>query len=77
MDLCMPNLTGIETLFRADMVMNNHSEPTPVIFYTDFQVEDKVKSTLKHLDVIDCWSKSMNLLKLYSRINRFMIFNAS
>jgi CheY-like chemotaxis protein len=73
MDLAMPHLTGAEALTKADEVIPSGESATPVVIYSGSQIEQKTPHRLKHLSVVDSWSKSMNLLKLHSKLNRVLV----
>ncbi|MEY4616261.1 MAG: hypothetical protein RJB66_1221 [Pseudomonadota bacterium] len=77
MDFYMPNLTGVETLNRADKVIDEQAPPTPVIFYSgkgDFAYSSLA---FRHLSVVDRWSKSMNLQNLGLQLHRYLDLNPS
>jgi CheY-like chemotaxis protein len=72
MDLYMPELTGVETLSKADLVMGSEASKTPVIFYSSGELDSPQKLPLKHLSIVDSWNKSMTILKLHSHLNRLL-----
>jgi CheY-like chemotaxis protein len=72
MDLAMPNLTGVETLVKADQLIENASSPTPVVIYSGTEIEAKPSHPFRHLSVVDTWNKSMNLFRLHTRLNNVL-----
>ncbi len=72
MDIAMPNLTGVEALAKADQLIETESSPTPVVIYSGTEIENKQAHPFKHLSVVDTWNKSMNLLRLHTRLNNVL-----
>ena len=77
MDFYMPHLTGVETLVRADAIIDDAAPPTPVILYSGKNVGQNTPLSLKHLSIVDSWSKSMNLQSLWDRLDHLLVTNPS
>lgn len=77
MDFYMPHLTGMETLKKADLLIGDSTDKTPVVFYSGSDHDDNVAPNFKHLSIVDRWNKSMNLLKLNNRLKNILTTTAS
>lgn len=77
MDFYMPKLTGVETLLKADPLIENNAPPTPVIFYSGRDVKPSSRLKLRHLLVVDTWNKSMNLQSLWYRLDNLLVSTPS
>lgn len=77
MDFYMPQLSGLETLTKADRVISELYPPTPVIFYSGKDDFSFSPTTLRHLSIIDRWNKSMNAQNLWSRLDHLLALNPS
>jgi CheY-like chemotaxis protein len=73
MDMVMPNISGLETLERADKEILKKSRRIPVVLYSGSETEILVNPNLNNLSVIERWSKSMNLFKLHSQLNKVLL----